>query len=94
MRSWALPVVALVVVAVVATVLWTVFRTHEPHEWTPEEIATLETLWIGSLAPLPPDPSNAVADDPRAVELGHRLFFDTRFSANGEISCATCHQPE
>jgi cytochrome c peroxidase len=93
-RTWALPAVVLLVVVVVATVLWTTSRTPEPHEWTPEELATLESLWIGNLPPLPPDPSNAVADDPRAAELGHRLFFDTRFSANGEISCATCHQPE
>jgi cytochrome c peroxidase len=82
------------VLVALAAVLWTVSRSPEPHEWTPEEIATLESLWIGNLPPLPPDPSNAVADDPRAAELGHRLFFDTRFSAGGEFSCATCHQPE
>jgi cytochrome c peroxidase len=40
-----------------------------------------------------PDPTNAVADDPAAARLGQRLFFDTRLSANGEISCATCHDP-
>ena len=93
MRNLVFLIVGLVVLVAIAGVLWTVVGTPEPHEWTPEEIATLETLWLGSLAPLPPDPSNAVADDPRAAELGHRLFFDARFSANGEISCATCHQP-
>jgi cytochrome c peroxidase len=30
----------------------------------------------------------------RAAALGRRLFFDSRFSANGRVSCATCHQPE
>jgi len=64
-----------------------------PH-WSDSEVATLRSLWIGSLPPLPPDPSNRVADDPKAVTLGHRLFFDTRFSANGKIACASCHQPE
>lgn len=53
----------------------------------------LRSLWIGSLPPLPADPTNAVADDPRAAKLGQALFFDTRFSANGGVSCATCHQP-
>lgn len=48
---------------------------------------------MGSLPPLPADPSNPVADDPRAAALGQQLFFDTRFSANGAVSCATCHQP-
>jgi cytochrome c peroxidase len=28
----------------------------------------------------PPDPTNAVAENPAAVELGHALFFDPRFS--------------
>ncbi|MEM7028449.1 MAG: cytochrome c peroxidase [Chloroflexota bacterium] len=62
-------------------------------DWTDAEIAVLRSLWIGSL-PLPPgDPSNRVADDPRAAALGRQLFFDARFSADGTISCATCHQP-
>ncbi|MCC6407812.1 MAG: c-type cytochrome [Planctomycetes bacterium] len=45
--------------------------------------------------PAPPaDPTNRVADDPRAAKLGQRLFFEKRWSKNGEISCATCHEPE
>jgi cytochrome c peroxidase len=50
-------------------------------------------LSIEALEPLPADPSNRWADDPRAASLGHRLFFDTRLSANGQVSCATCHDP-
>ncbi|MBI1853340.1 MAG: cytochrome-c peroxidase [Planctomycetes bacterium] len=46
------------------------------------------------LPPLPRDPTNSVADDPVAARLGQRLFFDTRFSANGRIACATCHDPK
>ncbi len=52
---------------------------------------------ILSLSPVPsppPDPSNQFADDPRAIALGHRLFFDPKLSSNGEVSCATCHQPQ
>lgn len=29
-----------------------------------------------------------------AVALGELLFFDPRLSANGEVSCATCHDPQ
>ena len=61
--------------------------------WSQEEIATLRGLWLGELPPLPPDPSNAVADDPAAAALGHKLFFDARFSANDAVSCASCHAP-
>lgn len=28
------------------------------------------------------------------VELGLNLFFDSRLSSNGKVSCATCHPPE
>lgn len=28
------------------------------------------------------------------VELGFRLFFEPRLSANNQMSCATCHQPQ
>jgi cytochrome c peroxidase len=37
------------------------------------------------------------ADNPYSaarVELGRFLFFDFRLSANGAVSCATCHPPE
>lgn len=34
------------------------------------------------------------ADQRKAlVSLGERLFFDVRLSADGRVSCATCHQP-
>ena len=49
---------------------------------------------IAELGPLPPDPTNAVADDSRAADLGGRLFFDTRLSSNGRVACSTCHQPD
>jgi cytochrome c peroxidase len=66
----------------------------EPADWSPAELEELRSLWIGSLGALPADPTNRVADDPRAADLGHRLFFDVRLSANGQVSCATCHRPE
>jgi cytochrome c peroxidase len=44
---------------------------------------------------LPPVPWPA--DNPYSaakVELGRNLFFDPRMSANGKVSCATCHPPQ
>ena len=32
--------------------------------------------------------------DGRWIELGRRLFFDRRLSADGRVSCASCHRPE
>jgi len=66
--------------------------SSSPAEWTRIEVDVLRSLWLQSLPGLPPDPSNAVADNPIAAEFGRQLFFDVRLSANGGISCATCHQ--
>src|SRR5687767_11093723 len=64
------------------------------ERWSAEELATLRGLSLAALEPLPADPTNRVADDPAAVQLGQRLFFDTRLSSNGKVSCASCHLPE
>ena len=53
-------------------------------------------------APLPRPPlgidlsfsSLAEPPTPERVRLGRWLYYDRRLSANGEISCATCHRPE
>jgi cytochrome c peroxidase len=65
-----------------------------PPEWSADQLQVLRSLWIDTLPALAPDASNRVADDPAAARLGHRLFFDERLSANGKVSCATCHRPE
>lgn len=64
-----------------------------PAAWDAEELSILRLHWIGSLPPLPVDPGNSVADDPRAAALGRRLFFDRRLSGDGEVACASCHVP-
>lgn len=38
------------------------------------------------------DPGNAVAGRTDAIALGQRLFFDPRLSADGTLSCASCHR--
>lgn len=77
-----------------AGILAFLFVPPQAKTWSDAELKTLCALSLASLPPLAPDKSNRVADDPRAVALGHKLFFDTRFSANGQVSCASCHMPE
>jgi cytochrome c peroxidase len=60
------------------------------------ELTREERERVLALSPLPPpprDPTNAHEEDPRAARLGQALFFDRRFSKNGTISCAHCHDP-
>lgn len=63
-------------------------------EWSGADLKRIQSLSLASLPPLRPDPSNHVSDDPAAAALGQALFSDTRLSANGEISCASCHKPD
>ena len=62
--------------------------------WTQQERETLRSLTLSSLEPLAADPTNKYGDDPRAAKLGRELFFDTRLSGNGKVSCASCHAPD
>ncbi len=71
------------------------FAVHpDVHSWSNEEIALIRSLWLGSLHPLPDDPSNAYDTDTQAIAFGKKLFADSRLSANGKVSCATCHIPD
>jgi cytochrome c peroxidase len=60
--------------------------------YTPDELAAI--MAHSPLGPPPADPTDGVADNPRAAALGQKLFFDGGLSVNGAISCATCHQPQ
>ncbi len=60
--------------------------------FTESEIRAILTL--SPLPAVPADRTNAVADDPRAARLGQFLFYDTRLSRDGRVSCASCHRPE
>ena len=81
-------------VAFLTVLLALVWQWWPAPPWTEAERGLMNSLWLGNLPPVPPDPGNAVADVPLAAEIGHRLFFDERLSRNAEVSCATCHKPE
>ena len=55
--------------------------------------ALLASLALDALPPTPADPSNRVSLDPAAAALGEALFFDRRLGRDGEVACATCHDP-
>lgn len=91
-KTAAVITTAVIIFAAGLALLWYWPTTSGP--WSKTELEALRSLWIGSLQPLARDPTNAVADNIDAARFGQRLFFDSRLSANGGISCATCHQPE
>ena len=84
----------LIAFALLLTVTMAFAAAPGGDQWTEENVALLGSMSLRELGPAPADPTNRVADDPRAAEFGRKLFSDTRLSANGEVSCATCHIPE
>lgn len=83
---------AVMIVLLTATTAYAVL--HSRTRWTADERALLRSLSLSNLGALPEDPSNRYADDSAAARLGHRLFFDTRLSSTGTVSCASCHIAE
>jgi len=61
---------------------WAVFSLL----WLVVPVSVAESL---GLPPVPVPSDNP--QSPEKIALGDKLFHDTRFSATGEVSCATCH---
>jgi cytochrome c peroxidase len=63
--------------------------------FTDLELAVIRAQF-GRLPLTPPsDPTDLTyADNVDASLLGEKFFFEKSYSPNGQISCATCHQPE
>ncbi|MCC7369464.1 MAG: di-heme enzyme [Chloroflexi bacterium] len=84
-------VLALAVALVVGSLLATTLPradTVVAQDAPPDPYASLPA-W----APRPVVPAdNPITPD--KVELGRRLFYDTRLSVNGTMACGTCHQQE
>lgn len=66
-------------------------RVFGEVQFTPDELEQLLALRFEQ--EVPPSPTNHFADDPAAAEFGRRVFYDERFSGDGEVSCSTCHDP-
>ncbi|MSQ81979.1 MAG: hypothetical protein EXR77_03560 [Myxococcales bacterium] len=76
--------------------------TPEPVEapqFSAAQWTVLNTL--SPLADVPPDPTNAYADNAKAAVLGQKLYFDASYSVStfkpptaGNIACSSCHAGE
>ena len=82
-------------IALATALAWLIPAAAPSHaaEFSGEEVRLIlrHGSWLPSWSP---DPSNRASGNAEAIELGRMLFFDPRLSANGKVSCATCHRPE
>jgi cytochrome c peroxidase len=58
----------------------------EKAQTSPETVISIP----GNFPSLPATPDNPLTKG--GIELGRRLFYDTRLSGNNQLSCASCHQ--
>lgn len=86
--------VSCVLLAIMSVSVGALSLAGDDIEWTDADKALLQTMLISEMPLLPEKRTNRYAGDQRAAALGHKLFFDQRFSSNGEISCSSCHQPD
>ncbi len=66
-------------------------RLGASDRYSQAELAAIERH--SPLGKLPLGATDGVADSAPAAIFGQYLFFDTAFSADGNVSCATCHKP-
>lgn len=57
---------------------------HSPKDTLPEDFGSSVPYGLGELPPV----------DAKSARLGRKLFFDPALSADGKVSCASCHLPE
>lgn len=62
--------------------------------WSEKELRVLKTFQLNQLDQQKSNGSNHFAYSSKAAALGKAIFFDKRFSLDGSIACASCHQPE
>src|SRR5262245_26391006 len=82
---------AIAVMAMLVTALFVAAGFQTP--WAEDDVALLKQ--VQSL--FKPLPQTLAAPDlpttPARIALGRMLFFDPRWTVEGNVSCATCHQP-
>lgn len=66
---------------------WNVFA-RSPYDTKKVELNALRTATTSLTFAAPPPVENR-----EQAALGRALFFDTKFSANGQIACVSCHVP-
>jgi cytochrome c peroxidase len=84
------------VIFITTSLIWVVLPTAIDPPAMPKPVSDVELL--AATKPFAASdsfvPSSLSSRDLALAQFGRKLFFDPKFSANGKISCSTCHKPE
>src|SRR5262252_3928588 len=82
---------AIAVMAVLVTALFVAAESQKPR--AEDDVALLKQA-LSLFKPLPQTlGTQDLPTTPARMALGRMLFFDPRWTVDGNVSCATCHQP-
>ena len=90
-RQKSLGVTAALLALGAVCLAWAAPAKADTGFYTPEEQEKIHDL--SPVPRIPKDATNAYADNEKAADLGQKLFFDKRLSCAGQVSCASCHDP-
>ena len=93
LRALAMAVLATTTCLFLACFAAVAHAAHGDKAWSADEVALISSMRLSNQAPTA-DVSNAYEASAGAIALGRALFNDPGFSANGKVSCATCHIAE
>jgi parallel beta-helix repeat protein len=100
MKTWLKRILIGLGVLMVVGVLYAAFAPIPQDEVLPEEkwgagSSSVEPAWSGLQRDFPAtNETSGNSNSPEKAELGRLLFFDPVLSANNDMSCATCHNPD
>lgn len=84
--------------SVVAAMTWNYFDNKSKDSANLKisfpELSEAELLAVAESLYMPPPKHIIDAKTLPLIQLGHELFFDTKFSSDDSIACASCHEPE
>jgi len=69
-------------------------KTPTPQDKPPPDITDADIVTLTKTLVLKHPTEEKTPHTKSLQSLGHKLFFDKGFSANGQVACATCHNPE
>src|SRR5215831_11696727 len=92
MKSPYIVVLALVILAVSCSNTNEKQPASQPSVAPPSNPTPAPKPDVGPLGEMAVPADNPIT--PEKVELGKKLFFDTRLSKTGKMSCETCHLPD
>ena len=93
-HSSARSISTVIFLVMASAVTWNIIPNLRPHANRPMPSDKELSEELAQMIFFPNELPNFTKQQMMLARFGKKLFFDKRFSANGEVACANCHQPK